>query len=85
MRSMYLMNGEQNCSATKGNHVLTNVKLSTEVCPSEYLEILHVLWNYTYRSYEGHASMIRVTIIRIDSFWVAKMCFMGWGLKANYK
>ncbi|CAK9254724.1 unnamed protein product [Sphagnum jensenii] len=30
MRSMYLMNGEQNCSATKGNHVLTNVKLSTE-------------------------------------------------------
>ncbi len=34
------MNGEQNCSATKGNHVLTNVKLSTEVCPSEYLEIL---------------------------------------------
>ncbi|CAN5951846.1 unnamed protein product [Sphagnum jensenii] len=40
MRSMYLMNGEQNCSATKGNHVLTNVKLSTEVCPSEYLEIL---------------------------------------------
>jgi len=30
MRSMYLMNGEQNCSATKGNHVLTDVKLSTE-------------------------------------------------------
>jgi len=62
------MNGEQNCSATAGNHVLTNVKLSTEVCPSEYLEILHVLWNYTYRGYEGHASKIRVTIIRIDSF-----------------
>ncbi len=71
MRSMYLMNGEQNCSA--------------EVCPSEYLEILHVVWNYTYRGYEGHASMIRVTIIRIDSFSVAKMCFMAWGLKANYE
>ncbi|CAK9873409.1 unnamed protein product [Sphagnum jensenii] len=29
MRSMYLMNGEQNCSATKGNHVLTDVELPT--------------------------------------------------------
>jgi hypothetical protein len=62
------MNGEQNCSATKGNHVLTNAKLSTEVCHSEYLEILYVVLNYTYRGYEGHASIIRVTIIRVDSF-----------------
>jgi hypothetical protein len=30
MRSMYLMNGEQNCSATKGNHVLTDVELPKE-------------------------------------------------------
>jgi hypothetical protein len=67
MRSMYLMNGEQNCSATKGNHVLTDVELPTEVCPSEYLEILHVLLNHTCRGYEGLSKMIRATIIRADS------------------
>jgi hypothetical protein len=67
MRSMYLMNGEQNCSATKGNHVLTDVELPKEVCPSEYLEILHVLLNYTCRGYEGLSKMIRATIIRTDS------------------